>query len=1680
MKACPLLIIGAGLCSIRLLGADDAAQWSVSGRGPNFRVWEMKTLSDTEFGTRTNISSYREIATGLHYWNGSWQESQDQIDAVIDGAAATHGQHTCHWNANLNSVGAVTLTLPNGEIMRSHVIGLALSDGAQSVWIAQIQNSIGVLLPPKEILYPAALGPVADVRYTYTRLGIEQDIILRTQFPASPADYGMDPDTAVLQVWTEFIDAPEPVKSERTLPNGLVDQTLKFAGGAMRMGRGAAFILGGANERVANSRVAKSWAKTGDNRTFLVEQIPYRSIAADLATLPPAQAGAVKPEKVSRLAFLNSAPRPVGAKTVQPMRTAANLDFDHRKGLVIDYVLVNVDTNLVCTGDQTFFISGTVNVGTLELHGGTVLKFDQETEMAVMDLMVVNTRPHRMAVLTVKDDDTIGERIDGSTGDPAATGNYWNTMLNLQSTSVDLHDLRFSYAWKAVLLNIEESAVITDCQFKKCNQAITAGSTANTVDNCLFYDIGTAFLGTAATFHARHGTFDVCNTLTSGGTNNVLNLTNSILAAVTNLGDFRTNFGFVSRESSATGVFQTVGAGAHYLTDGDSNTNRNSGTTNIPVSLLANLMRRTTFPPKVVTNTLISSSTNLQIMAPRCTNAPDRGYHYAPLDYVYGSNVLSNATVTLPPGVALGTFTPGSNTFGLFMVNGAKMVGDGQPLNLARITRYNLVQEQANTAWIATNAGASIRSVTNTTLTLQWTESSAPAAAAQFSLDGSNRIDFAFRNCELGGGKFSSYRQQCSFTNCLIEGVTSYFEDPYFSVTNCWFNNTFFYGKATFNNATRQWDVFNNAFYNTADLGSDSGLNHGWNAYLPGQPLVSGWSSNSVITNFSFAAGPLGNYYLGDSFLVNRGTNSATNFGLYHFTTSVDQTKETNSTVDIGFHAIALNSDGSYIDTDDDGLPDWFEDKNGNGTVETNAPNNETNWQNWSTAGDDLSDNYFSIYFEYQNRTKDSQNNSEPQGTVIRGKGFRVYGTWTSGPYGSVSFLFEQMYRGLNLNVFTTTDDSLAANESWVTEYQLPSTNVNLKYLIKYDFNTFRLVVSNSTASILDRRIWRDNMMDALGPDGPGSITNAAYLIQGAKYTPAPFPPKRRYIWEGAVGNTSHAVSGPTVHAAFWPIKFMVSRGSNVFYSCGYNEGGLDVARFSTNNPQVVNTNFSRDGRAQNGSIFVTDMAYKDANTLYVKYNNGNVVSFNVNTCAKIAENLTDFPSPPSNNNVPTANGVLAVHPGDSSIVAVYYTNTEQVVAYTNANSSTGWGTNFVIGVINGYSNGPSILVPTNTDSFRTNLKLSAYYYESPGNKVFTGVLCFQSDGKLWAGDTMTSRMLRFDTNGRCDAWFMYNPHSYCAFSDPNDPTRVFDRFSEFRVDYSKPLQSGWVLTNFWGRLSSAGHGEIEHDGMTEQGIYYPVTLTNGTDVRTYALVWDPGSGGNPKRLVELTTNGVRATAITGLSAYAQLERDGSLLSITTNALVATFNRSYISAWSGADPVYSSETLGTVSYTPSTDPIHYNYKRAGNTAVTFFEEKNLGANIFTGFHLGAVTNIGGGGSGSWIWKTSPTGPLNGRGNFDTNATYPGSTHTIIGTNIFFVYRGEYWNGNGQGTQIFHYSTNGTFIGQCGLPKPGGIWSPNLPGAAGNVFNFSAVSANGVIYLYTSDEGNHGVHRWRIE
>jgi len=193
-----------------------AAEPVVTEIGPHHKTFQRSTQEILSNGkVRNRVSGYTSMAAGLHYLTpeGQWAEAQEVIEMFQDGAIARQGQIRVNWAPNLATAGSVDLTLPGGERLRTHVLGLAFHDVAtgESELVAEIKDCAGELHPPNEVHYPDAFSNVrATVRYTYGRGRFDQDVILYQRLTLPK---GFNPATTQLEIWTELIAPPAPSKS---------------------------------------------------------------------------------------------------------------------------------------------------------------------------------------------------------------------------------------------------------------------------------------------------------------------------------------------------------------------------------------------------------------------------------------------------------------------------------------------------------------------------------------------------------------------------------------------------------------------------------------------------------------------------------------------------------------------------------------------------------------------------------------------------------------------------------------------------------------------------------------------------------------------------------------------------------------------------------------------------------------------------------------------------------------------------------------------------------------------------------------------------------------------------------------------------------------------------------------------------------------------------------------------------------------------------------------------------------------------------------------------------------------------------------------------------------------------------------------------------------------------------
>jgi hypothetical protein len=189
--------------------------------------------------------------------------------------------------------------------------------------------------------------------------------------------------------------------------------------------------------------------------------------------------------------------------------------------------------------------------------------------------------------------------------------------------------------------------------------------------------------------------------------------------------------------------------------------------------------------------------------------------------------------------------------------------------------------------------------------------------------------------------------------------------DTGYNVFNLTLDNNLVYNGyiwASADAGSNNWVMKNNFFCNCQiSFDSDDGrtftnyVNAGYNGYTTNtlqylylNKLYTTNSNDVILTNLTFQTAPLGHYYQPtNSPLLNVGSTNASLLGLYHYTTQTNQVKQTTNRVDIGYHYIALGTNGLPVSTSGNGLGDYLEDANGNGTVDSG----EINWQDPNDLG---------------------------------------------------------------------------------------------------------------------------------------------------------------------------------------------------------------------------------------------------------------------------------------------------------------------------------------------------------------------------------------------------------------------------------------------------------------------------------------------------------------------------------------------------------------------------------------------------------------------------------------------------------------------------------------------------------------------------------------------------------
>lgn len=932
--------------------------WTIAGNGANFNTWQKTSYEIGPNGElRPHVHTYVELASGLNYLNnGAWTPSVETIEPYSSGAIAQQGQYQVIFANNLNTVGAIDMQTPDGKRLRSNIIGLGYYDRStgNSVLIAQLQDSTGEIISANQVLYPNAFeGVTADVRYTYKRSGLEQDVILRQQ-PPTPESLGLNSDTTELEVMTAFINPPTATVGMADAGTADLEPDENIGWGATHLGTGHAFDLGAQSNLGHQLKVSKQYV-TIQGQQILLEKVSVKELWPKLSNLPPQASNQSKlPALVSRTLMLPQLP--VAKATTKPI-TLASAARPNR-GYVLDYVTISsAEANFTFLGDTTYYVSSEYDLtGATVIEGNSVIKLGGASMLEIdpNGSVICDTSPYRPAVFTSTNDNTVGQSF--GSGSPAVDDAF--IALYINATNTILHDLRFAYCAAGVAENPEFSMLdIWNCQFVHANIAAIGYNVGlhNVLISCdvnwdSSVDVeGTNLVAENVTADNGYDFIEPDNAEVEMGLTNCLVTRQPLIAP--GFPQVPATNSVICLMSPSSPVFQSAGGGNYYLTNGS--TYRGYGTTNVSAELLAELQKKTTYPPVIFSNIVFSATTNFSIHAWRDTNANlDIGYHYDPIDYAFGG-CEAESNMTFTAGTAVGWFRTTSGWdhagYGIYIANQQIASFQGTVTSPCYWARLNTVQEDDTTAGYGPGGLDGEDNQNNEDIALS---PIVQANFCRFSMmageSGSHaRDDYGYlvvdaNNSEFYSDSIGGYGLSFNYTNCLfdrcsIQNVQGWVGD-FINIEDCTFHGTSLV--LTPNSTAFPINVKNCSFDGTSISVSGYGDNasydtYNYNAYTNASGMLPFGANNVIVTNgFNWQSSWFGNFYLpSNSPVIARGSTNANYLGLYHFTTQTNQAIEGDSIVDIGYHYVATDASGNPLDSNGDGVPDYIEDTNETGIL---------------------------------------------------------------------------------------------------------------------------------------------------------------------------------------------------------------------------------------------------------------------------------------------------------------------------------------------------------------------------------------------------------------------------------------------------------------------------------------------------------------------------------------------------------------------------------------------------------------------------------------------------------------------------------------------------------------------------------------------------------------------------
>jgi hypothetical protein len=231
-------------------------------------------------------------------------------------------------------------------------------------------------------------------------------------------------------------------------------------------------------------------------------------------------------------------------------------------------------------------------------------------------------------------------------------------------------------------------------------------------------------------------------------------------------------------------------------------------------------------------------------------------------------------------------------------------------------------------------------------------------------------------SCQINGDtfNFSGSSGTLALTNNLWNVAALHLTNTTTSPTVYIYNNTFYKGSAKFIQVLNQpcpWTIKDNLFYQSSLTQLGNMIAADYNGYYTGFTRLypTGICDKASLSGTIFAVGKLGSFYLASSTgpLISQGSQAASIATLYHYTTqTAASSREGLTQVDTGFHYVATDANGLPLDNDNDKLPDYYENRAGDGAINNDS---ESNWQSADFDADGMSD-YTELVFGTSSRSQ--------------------------------------------------------------------------------------------------------------------------------------------------------------------------------------------------------------------------------------------------------------------------------------------------------------------------------------------------------------------------------------------------------------------------------------------------------------------------------------------------------------------------------------------------------------------------------------------------------------------------------------------------------------------------------------------------------------------------------------